>query len=241
MVRNSRGRAVSAQERGQDQGEIVAGLQDGGQGGEFEEQDQHQSRDALGTAVGVLHEGQGALGVAAAAGPGVDGVGQAVQVEVTWTVAGIGDDGSVLVVGRAGRRQLPSAYVTEHVELAYATTAYGAQGDTVDTAHLVIGETTGAAAAYVGMTRGRHHNTAHLVAESLDDARRQWIDVFSRDRADLGPAHAARAAAEDIERFGPQAPRRSPSLQAAMFHTGVRRPPEPPPVTATQPRPGIGR
>lgn len=159
----------------------------------------------------------------------------------TWTVAGIGDDGSVLVVGRAGRRQLPSAYVTEHVELAYATTVYGAQGDTVDIAHLVIGETTGAAAAYVGMTRGRHHNTAHLVADSIEDARRQWIDVFNRDRADLGPAHAARAAAEDIERYGPQAPRRSPNLQAAMLHTGVRRTPAPPPLTATQPRPGIGR
>ena len=31
--------------------------------------------------MGVLHEGQGALGIAAAAGPGVNGVGQAVQVE----------------------------------------------------------------------------------------------------------------------------------------------------------------
>ena len=30
----------------------------------------------------------------------------------------------------------PPTYVREHVELAYATTAYGAQGETVDTAHL---------------------------------------------------------------------------------------------------------
>ena len=41
------------------------------------------------------------------------------------------------------------------MELAYATTAHGAQGDTVTAAHLVVGEDTGAAAAYVGMTRGR--------------------------------------------------------------------------------------
>ena len=54
----------------------------------------------------------------------------------------------------------------------------------------LIGEHTGAAAAYVAMTRGRETNTAHLVAENLDDARKQWVEVFGRDRADLGPAHA---------------------------------------------------
>ena len=53
------------------------------------------------------------------------------------------------------------------------------------------------------MTRGRHHNTAHLVADNVEDARAQWVDVFSRDRADLGPGHAADTAAEDIDRYGP--------------------------------------
>ncbi len=32
------------------------------------------------------------------------------------------------------------------------------------------------------MTRGRERNVAHLVAGAVDDARRQWIDVFGRDR-----------------------------------------------------------
>ena len=45
------------------------------------------------------------------------------------------------------------------------------------------------------MTRGHEANTAHLVADDLDDAREQWVTVFSRDRADLGPAHAAKLAA----------------------------------------------
>jgi hypothetical protein len=106
-------------------------------------------------------------------------------------VAGIGDDGSLSVTGPAGQRDLPSEYVNEHVELAFAATAYGDLGETVDSGHLVIGEVNGAAAAYVGMTRGRHSNVAHLVADSVDDARQQWIEVFSRDRADLGPGHAA--------------------------------------------------
>ena len=58
---------------------------------------------------------------------------------------------------------------------------------------MLVGEHTGAASAYVGMTRGRERNVAHLVAESVDDARKQWFDVFGRDRADLGPAHARAA------------------------------------------------
>ena len=101
----------------------------------------------------------------------------------------------------------------EHVELAYATTAYGAQGSTVPTSHVLVGEHTGAASAYVGMTRGRERNVAHLVADSTDDARTQWIAVFGRDRADLGPAHAARLAADAIDRYGPTAPRRRPATR----------------------------
>jgi hypothetical protein len=58
------------------------------------------------------------------------------------------------------------------------------------------------------MTRGRERNTAHLVAESVDDARRQWVEVFARDRADLGPAHAKRQAIEAIDRYGSQQRRR---------------------------------
>ena len=72
----------------------------------------------------------------------------------------------------------------------------------------MLGEHTSAASAYVAMTRGRDHNVAHLVADDDDDARRQWEQVFGRDRADLGPAAAAEQAAEDIERYGTQQPTR---------------------------------
>ena len=123
-----------------------------------------------------------------------------------WTVGGIGNDGSLLVVGRGGQRTLPREYVGDHVELAFASTAYGAQGQTVDSAHLVVGERTEAATAYVAMTRGRHSNVAHLVADSVDEAREQWVEVFSRDRADLGPSHAAGRVDEDIDRYGSRLP-----------------------------------
>ena len=126
----------------------------------------------------------------------------------TWTVTGIGDDGSLTLRGRGRDRVLPAEYATRFVELAYATTVHGAQGETVDRAHVAIGDTTGAAAAYVAMTRGRNGNTAHLVAESVEEARRQWVEVFARDRADLGPAHAKRQAIEAVDRYGSEQRRR---------------------------------
>lgn len=120
----------------------------------------------------------------------------------TWVITGFDADLTVHVTGRRGHRALPPRYVYEHVELAYATTAYGAQGQTVDTAHLLLTETTGAASAYVAMTRGRHRNTAHLVAKDVAMARQQWVQAFSRDRADLGPNRAATIAERDVERYG---------------------------------------
>ena len=156
-----------------------------------------------------------------------------------WTVAGVGDDGSLIVTGRVGQRTLPQDYVSDHVELAFASTAYGAQGETVDSAHLIVGESTGAASAYVAMTRGRHSNIAHLVADSVDDARRQWSDVFDRDRADLGPGHAAKRVDDGIERYGTKAPTNAAFLQSAALAAGQRQPP--PPYTSQPDRPGIGR
>lgn len=67
----------------------------------------------------------------------------------------------------------PANYAVKSVAPAYASTIYGAQGDTTRTSHLVLGEHTGAASAYVAMTRGQEANTAHLVAEDFDDARQQ--------------------------------------------------------------------
>ena len=130
----------------------------------------------------------------------------------TWTVTGIDEDGNLLLHRQGREREIPVEYATRFLELAYATTVHGAQGETVEAAHVALGETTGAAAAYVAMTRGRNSNTAHFVAESLEDARRQWVDVFSRDRADLGPAHARQLAIDAIDRYGaaavrPPAPR----------------------------------
>ena len=154
----------------------------------------------------------------------------------TWTVTEIDPGGTLRIVGEHGHRSLPHSYTNQHVELAYATTAHGAQGETTTAAHLVLGQHTGAASAYVGMTRGRHANTAHLVAENVDDARRQWIDTFSRDRADLGPAHAADLAAEEAAKYA------TPRQPDPASHERRQRPRQPTPQMSP-PRdrgPGIG-
>ena len=69
-----------------------------------------------------------------------------------------------------------------------------------------MGETTSAASAYVGMTRGRHDNVAHLVADDPEQARAIWEQALGRDRADLGVAHARLQAIDDIDRYGPNGP-----------------------------------
>lgn len=113
----------------------------------------------------------------------------------TWTVTAVDADGALSITGPAGQRTLTPAYVAGHVELAYASTVHGVQGDTAHAGHLLLDEHTGAAAAYVGMTRGRTANTAHLIADTLPDARVQWIETAGRGRADLG-LDAARQAAQ---------------------------------------------
>ena len=57
---------------------------------------------------------------------------------------------------------MPAAYVAEHVDLGYATTAHRAQGITVDTSHTLADPATSREALYVAMTRGRDANHAYL-------------------------------------------------------------------------------
>jgi exodeoxyribonuclease V alpha subunit len=175
----------------------------------------------------------------------------------TWTITAItgnGADTTLTLRNDHGQvREVPTFYATGWIELGYATTVYGAQGDTTRAGHLVIGEHTTAASAYVGMTRGRHHNLAHLVAETPEQARVIWEQAFNRDRADLGVAHARLQALDDIDRYGPDGPAHRRAQMAATEHTtrgrhgAQRRQVHPghlntgePSRTPSSPGPGIG-
>jgi energy-coupling factor transporter ATP-binding protein EcfA2 len=121
-----------------------------------------------------------------------------------WIVQHVEQDGSLWVRDAHSDRKrehtlhLPAEYVREHVHLSYAATAYGVQGVTAPASHTVLGEQMSGAAVYVGMTRGRNENTLHVVAESMADARAQFIEAMERDRADRGLADATERAAEAV-------------------------------------------
>lgn len=65
-------------------------------------------------------------------------------------------------------RQVSTDYVSEHVQLAYASTVHGIQGETTHVS--VVGPGVDASGLYVGMTRGRDHNEAIAIARSDADA-----------------------------------------------------------------------
>jgi flagellar biosynthesis GTPase FlhF len=62
--------------------------------------------------------------------------------------------------------RVPRAYLAASAELAYAGNVHVAQGRTVDTAHLLVTNSLSQQALYVGMTRGRQANTAHVITGS---------------------------------------------------------------------------
>ena len=64
---------------------------------------------------------------------------------------------------------LPAAYVQQHTTLAYAVTAYGAQGQTVDTSHSLVDRGTTRAGVYVPGSRGRDANTFYVVCQHAPD------------------------------------------------------------------------
>jgi len=62
-----------------------------------------------------------------------------------------------------GPFRVPRSYLARNAELGYGGNVHVAQGRTVDTAHLLVTDSLSRQALYVGMTRGREANTAHVV------------------------------------------------------------------------------
>ena len=134
---------------------------------------------------------------------------------------------------------LPADYVREHVELAYATTAYRAQGRTVATAHALVSPTTTREVLYVSATRGREANrlyvdtcfdpdppTSHPGWPGPRAPRAVLAAVLAREGAEpLGPrgAPAGPARGGVFRRAG----RRVPDHRPGRPTTALRRPPRP--------------
>ena len=78
--------------------------------------------------------------------------------------------GALTVRDRDGiRAHLPAAYVRAHTTLAYAVTAYGAQGMTIYSSHNLLGRGAGRPDVYVPGTRGTDDNTFYVICRSDPD------------------------------------------------------------------------
>ncbi len=90
---------------------------------------------------------------------------------------------------------MPAEYVAADVSLAYASTAHGAQGRTVDVGHVLLTPGMDRAGAYVGLTRGREGNTAWAVTMSAspDDPQLTARGLLARALAERdAPARLGR-------------------------------------------------
>ena len=81
-----------------------------------------------------------------------------------WTVLATHDDGRLTVQheNHHGKITLPADYVSEWVELGYASTINRAQGATVDVARAVVDQNTERSDAYVALSRGKYGNHAYV-------------------------------------------------------------------------------
>ena len=103
-----------------------------------------------------------------------------------------------------GTFRIPRAYLAASAELAYAGNVHVAQGRTVDTAHLLVTDSLSRQALYVGMTRGRQANTAHVITgttappshEPYQQATPESVlaTIMSRDDGDLSAIEHIRQA-----------------------------------------------
>ncbi|HEY5845630.1 MAG TPA: MobF family relaxase [Nakamurella sp.] len=121
----------------------------------------------------------------------------------TWDVEAIHSTGGITLRDPRSHQAatVDADYVQSHVHLAYASTIHGVQGVTSEHGTVLLTAETDHAGTYVGMTRGKASNVVHVVANSLDEAKEQWVAASERDRADLGLDKATREAAAQAGRY----------------------------------------
>ena len=138
--------------------------------------------------------------------------GDMVRNRETWTVTDITDIGDIVARRNDSNDivALPAGYVAEHVQLGYAITEPGNQGDTHDLALALVTPATTSRGLYVEMTRGRHENTALVVTgdQSIESAIDVLTQVLASDRADTPAIAQRRELAAQIPPFV-----RAPELQ----------------------------
>ncbi|WP_235565655.1 AAA family ATPase [Microbacterium sp. Root166] len=123
-----------------------------------------------------------------------------VENRALWVVNSISEQTIVLVsVYDSGElRKVTRDYALDHLQLAYASTVHGIQGETVDAS--LVGPDVDAAGLYVGLTRGRLHNEAVVVASTDRNAQAKVAASMLRGGTELTMQDAVRAADAELRR-----------------------------------------
>jgi hypothetical protein len=123
-----------------------------------------------------------------------------VENRAQWVVREIRDDAVTLTSASdsGALHGVSREYALEHLQLAYASTVHGIQGETMDAA--VVGPDVDAAGLYVGLTRGRHQNVAITVARTDEEAIAQVGATMTRGTTELTIQDAMRAADVELRR-----------------------------------------
>ena len=105
--------------------------------------------------------------------------------------------------GWSARFLVPRSYLASDAELHYAGNIHVAQGRTVDTSHVLVTDTLSRQSLYVGMSRGRESNIAHVVTgetapegkEPYEQATAEAVihQVMERDSRELSATEQIRA------------------------------------------------
>lgn len=115
--------------------------------------------------------------------------GEQVRNRQSWTVDRIDDRGRLTVSAPdRGTVVLPADYASRHVELGWAVTGYGNQGDTVDVGIAVVEPGTNRNHLYVAMTRGQEANHAWVRDETGDRDPVEVLHGVLAHEADRGSA-----------------------------------------------------
>ncbi|WP_342661713.1 ATP-dependent RecD-like DNA helicase (plasmid) [Rhodococcus ruber] len=88
-----------------------------------------------------------------------------------WTVAEIGTDGSLRLRNNISGGQVTVAadYITDNVQLGYATTVHRSQGMTVGSCHVLAGANMDRQSLYVALSRGKNTNIVYAAHDELPD------------------------------------------------------------------------
>jgi exodeoxyribonuclease V alpha subunit len=123
-----------------------------------------------------------------------------VDNRAVWTVTSITDAGIRLasVTDSGDIRTVDHDYSADHIQLAYASTVHGIQGETVH--HSYVGPGVNAAGLYVGMTRGRRSNTAITIGRDSQRAIEQLADTMMRGGIEITLDDARRGSLSELGR-----------------------------------------